>query len=127
MQNALPLLRKAVEKSGAGVQDANTRGGNRYHSRQPKEAYKASAPKGQKSLPRVLTLVYRLAYNGDVVAGQLAVFQGANAKRSRTRTTTKDEDDWGRKEASRKSHTRVVAMLTRLIDRLALELRNYPK
>ena len=28
-----------------------------------------------------------------------------------------DENDWGRKEASRKSHTRVVAMLTRLIDR----------
>jgi hypothetical protein len=52
MQNALPLLRKAVEKSVAGVQDANTRGGSRYYSRQPKEAYKASAPKpkGQKSL-----------------------------------------------------------------------------
>jgi hypothetical protein len=37
-------------------------------------------------------------------------------KRAEDENDDEDEDDWGRKEASRKSHTRLVGMLTRLID-----------
>jgi hypothetical protein len=48
----------------------------------------------------------------------LAVFQGASeCKGVEDENDDEDGNDRGRKEASRKSHTRVVAMLTRLIDR----------
>jgi hypothetical protein len=40
---------------------------------------KSAPPARSKSFLFVgLVLVYRLAYNGDVAAGQLAVFQGAS-------------------------------------------------